>query len=95
MWKPFWVTVISAQTNPSGILLAYDAEGCLCICQSLRQVPEIWQPNQVTDRGAHPNDGPMAFHSIKVGYHGLVPNSGHIVEISSNQYKLLHQVGRS
>ena len=58
-------------------------------------MPEVWQPNQVTDRGAHPNDGPMAFHSIRVGYHGLIPNSGQIVEISSNQYKLLHQMGRS
>ena len=27
------------------------------------------------DKGAHPNDGPMAFHSMGAGYHGPIPNS--------------------
>ena len=58
-------------------------------------MPEVWQPNQVTDGGAHPKEDPMAFHSMGVGYHGPVPNSSQTVEVSSSQYRLLHQVGRS
>ena len=75
--------------------MAYHAERCPCIRQSLRQVPKVWQPNQATGRRAHPNDGPMAFRSIGVRYHGSVPTSGQTFKVSSSWYKLLHQVGRS
>ena len=87
--------VVGVEINPSRVLLANHVEGCLCIRQRVRQVSEIWQPYQATDKGAHPDDGPMAFHSVGVRYHGPIPNNDQTVEVLSSQYRLLHQVGRS
>ena len=39
--KPLWGTVISSQVDLSRILLAYNAEGHIGLCQGLRQVSKV------------------------------------------------------
>ena len=39
--KPLEGMIISAQVNPSRILLAYNAKGCTSLCQGLRQVSKV------------------------------------------------------
>ena len=41
LWKPLEGTVISAQVDPSWVLLAYNAKGRTNLCQDLRQVSEV------------------------------------------------------
>ena len=73
--------------------MAYHVERCPCICQNLRQVLEVWQPHQTTNRGAHSNDGPIAFRSMRVGYHGPISSSNQTIEIPCSRHRLLHQMG--
>ena len=42
--------VISAQADSSRILLAYHVEGCPSLCQNLRQVSQVQQNHQTTNR---------------------------------------------
>ena len=37
----------------------------------------------------------MAFYTMGIGHHGLVPNINATTEIPGGRYRLLHQVGRS
>ncbi|KAL4645257.1 hypothetical protein ACB092_02G223100 [Castanea dentata] len=46
-------------------------------------------------RRAHPNDSPMAFHSMGIGYHEPISNSNEIAKVPSGRHRLLHQIGRS
>ena len=56
---------------------------------------EVWQPHQTTDGGVHSDDGPMAFRLMGVRYHRPISNSNQIVEVSSSQHRLRHQLGGS
>ena len=47
LWKPLGVMIIGTQIDSSGILLAYYAEGCLGICQSLWQMSKVQQRHQI------------------------------------------------
>ena len=44
------ITVFGAQTDSSWILLAYYVEGCLGLCQILRQMSKVQQRHQTTNR---------------------------------------------
>ena len=41
LWKPLGGMIISAQVDPSSILLAYNVEGRTDLCQGLRQVSKV------------------------------------------------------
>ena len=76
LWKPLRGTVVSAQADPSGVLLANYAERCTSLLQDLWQVSEVQQIHQTTVRRANTHDGPLAIRSIGTSYHGSLPNRG-------------------
>ena len=82
--------ITSTQANSGRILLAYHAKGCLCLYESLQQVPEVRQHHQKANRRAHSDDGSMAFNSIRVGHHGPIPNNDETAEVLSGRYRLLY-----
>ena len=82
--------VTSAQANSGRILLVYHAEGYLSLCQSLRQMSEVQQYHQTTNRGVYSDDSSVAFCSKGVKHHGPIPNGSKIVEVTSGQYRLLY-----
>ena len=76
LWKPLKGTVVSAQADPSWVLLANYAERRTSLRQDLRQVLEIQQFHQITIRRANTHDGPLANRSMGTRYHGSLPNRG-------------------
>ena len=76
LWKPLGGTVVSAQANPSWVLLANCAERRISLCQDLRQVTKVQQFQQTTVQRANTHDGPLAIRSIGTSYHGSLPNRG-------------------
>ena len=93
--EPFEVTVTSAQADSGRILLAYHAEGCPSLCQNLRQMSEVQQHHQTTNKRAHRDDNFVAFCLMGVRHYGPIPDSGKITEVPSGRYKLLYQIGGS
>jgi len=87
--------ITSTQVDSSRILLAYHAEGCPSLCQSLRQMPKVQQHHQIANGRAQPDDDPMAFYSIGIGNHGPIPNSDETTEVPSGRHRLLYQIGGS
>ena len=75
--------------------MAYYAEGCLGLCQSLRQMSKVQQRHQTADRGAHPNDNLITFCLIGNGHYELIPNSNETAEVPNSRHRLFHQMGRS
>ena len=95
LWKPLRGTVISAQDDPSWVLLANYAERCTSLRQDLRQVLEVQQFHQTTIRRANTHDSPLAIRSMGTRYHGSLPNRGQATEVPSSWYRLLYQVNGS
>ena len=87
--------ITCAQADLGRILLAYHAEGCPSLCQSLCQVSEVYQHHQTANRRAHLDDSSVAFCLIGVRHHGPIPDSGKTVEDPSGWYRLLYQIGES
>ena len=75
-WKPLGGTVVSAQVDPSWVLLANYAKRHTSLCQDLRQVLEVQQFHQTTVRRANTHDDPLAIHLMGTRYNRSLPNRG-------------------
>ena len=93
--EPFRFMITSAQVDLSRVLLAYHAEGCQSLCQSLRQVLEVQQHHQTTNRRANSDGSSMALYSMGVRHHEPIPNGSKTIEVPSGRYRLLYQMGKS
>ena len=87
--------VIGAQADSGWILLAHHAEGCPSLFQSLQQMSKVRPRHRTANRRAHSNDGPVAFRSMGIRYHGPIPNSDEITEVFSGRHRLFYQMGGS
>ena len=95
MRKPFRGTITGPQTHTSRILFAYNAKGCLILCEGMWQVPTLQQCHKATIRTTHLNEHPMAFCSLGTRQYGTLFDGNATTQIPSCGDRLLHQMGRS
>lgn len=75
VWEPLRGMIVGPQAHKNRVLLAHTTEGCPILCESMWQMPILQQCHKAAIKAIHPNERPMAFRLIGIGYHGTLSNS--------------------